>query len=103
LNSAPAHLARDNSPSFGKGWGHRGSASRTFYKAQIELPKSQLNGPLPAAPLPSASPASSGSRVRGVIGLLQAVGGDMGVNLRRHQMRMAEQFLHAAQVRASVQ
>ena len=41
--------------------------------------------------------------MRCVVGFLQSLSGDMRVNLRRDQMRVAEQFLHAAQIRARVQ
>jgi len=41
--------------------------------------------------------------MRGVVGLLQPLGGDVGVNLRRNEMRVAKQFLHASQIRAGIQ
>ena len=41
--------------------------------------------------------------MRGVVGLFEALDRNMGVNLRRDQMRMAEQFLDAAQIRAAIQ
>ena len=42
-------------------------------------------------------------RMRRVVGLLQPLGRDVRINLRRDEMRVAEQFLHAAQIRARVQ
>ena len=41
--------------------------------------------------------------MRGVVSFLQPLGGDVGVNLRRDEMRVAEQFLHAPQIRTRVQ
>ena len=41
--------------------------------------------------------------MRGVVGLLQSFGGHVRINLRRDEMRVAEQFLHAPQIRAGVQ
>ena len=41
--------------------------------------------------------------MRRVVGLLQPLRRDVRVNLRRDEMRVAEQFLHAAQVRARVE
>ena len=42
-------------------------------------------------------------RMRSVVRLLQSLGCQMRVNLRRHQMRVAEQLLHAAQIGAGIQ
>ena len=41
--------------------------------------------------------------MRLLVRLLQPLGRDVRVNLRRHQMRMPKQFLHAAQIRARIQ
>ena len=41
--------------------------------------------------------------MRRVVGLLQPLGGNVRVNLCRDQVRVAEQFLHAPQIRARVQ
>jgi len=41
--------------------------------------------------------------MRSVVRLLQSLGCQMRVNLRRHQMRVAEQLLHAAQIGAGIQ
>ena len=42
-------------------------------------------------------------RMRGVVGPLEPFGGQVGIDLGRDQVRVAEQFLHAAQVRARVE
>ena len=44
-----------------------------------------------------------GSRMRRVVGFFQSLGRDVRINLRRGQVRVTEQFLHAAQIRAGVQ
>ncbi len=41
--------------------------------------------------------------MRRVVGLLQPLGRDVRVNLRRDEVGMSEQLLHAAQVRARVE
>ena len=41
--------------------------------------------------------------MRRVVGLLQPLGRHVRINLRRDEMRVAEQFLHAPQIRARVQ
>jgi len=41
--------------------------------------------------------------MRGVVNFLQPLGGDVGVNLCRDEMRVAEQFLHAPQICARIQ
>ena len=41
--------------------------------------------------------------MRRVVGALQPFGGDVGIDLGRDQVRVAEQLLHAAQVRAGVE
>ena len=41
--------------------------------------------------------------MRFVVSPFQPLRCQMRVNLRRHQMRVAQQFLHAAQVRARIQ
>ena len=47
--------------------------------------------------------ASLSSRVRLVIRFLQTLGGDVSVNLCGDKVRVAEQFLDAAQIRAGIQ
>jgi hypothetical protein len=44
-----------------------------------------------------------GPRMRGIVGFFQALGRHVRVNLGRDEMRVAEQFLHASQIRAGVQ
>ena len=46
---------------------------------------------------------TSGAWMCCVVSLLQPLRRDMRVNLRRDEMRVAEQFLHAAQIRARIQ
>ena len=41
--------------------------------------------------------------MRRVVRALQSLCRQMRVNLRRHEMRVAEQFLHTAQIRAGIQ
>ena len=41
--------------------------------------------------------------MRGVVGFLEAFGGEMRVDLGRDEMRMAQQFLDAAQIRSGIQ
>src|SRR5271154_6657385 len=56
-----------------------------------------------AAEFKSISATALRPRMRRIISLLQPLRRDMRVNLRRDEMRVAEQFLHAPQIRASVQ
>ena len=46
---------------------------------------------------------TSSARMRRIVGLFQPFRGDMRVHLRRDEVRVAEQLLHAAQVRARIQ
>ena len=38
-----------------------------------------------------------------IVGALQSLGRDVGIDLRRDQVGVAQQFLHAAQIRPGVQ
>jgi hypothetical protein len=51
----------------------------------------------------SAASLRSRPRMRGVIGLFQPLRREMRVHLRRHEMGVAQQFLHAAQIRAGIE
>ena len=51
----------------------------------------------------SAAAESSGSGVRLVIGCLQPVDGHMGIDLRRCERSVTEQFLNASQVGSTFQ
>jgi hypothetical protein len=46
---------------------------------------------------------SSRPRMRGVVGFFQTLGGQVRVHLRGHEMRVAQQLLHAAQIRAGIE
>ena len=52
---------------------------------------------------PPAVNSQSRPRMRGVICLFQTLGRQMRVDLRRDQVRVAQQLLHAAQVRPGVE
>ena len=41
--------------------------------------------------------------MRGIVSFLQTLGGNVGIDLRRDEMRVAEQCLHAPQIRAGIQ
>jgi hypothetical protein len=45
----------------------------------------------------------SSPRMGGVVGFLQSLGSQVRVDLRGDEVRVAEQFLHAAQVRAGIE
>src|ERR1700722_9392050 len=47
--------------------------------------------------------SKSGPRMGLLVSALQALRGDMGINLCRGQVRVAQQLLHAAQIRPGVQ
>jgi|SRR5271155_3654430 len=57
----------------------------------------------PAVSLQLRITMNSGPRMCRVVCVLQPFGRDMRVDLRRDEMRVAEQFLHASQIRARVQ
>src|SRR5262249_24499756 len=62
------------------------------------LPRS-FNDPLS----PPETSSLSGPRVSRVVSFLEAIGRDVCVDLRGHQVRVPEKFLHAAQIGAGVE
>jgi len=48
-------------------------------------------------------PTRSCARMRLVVSFFEPFGGQMCINLRRNQVRMAKQFLDAAQIRARIE
>ena len=61
----------------------------------------KLPKPNPFLPLPFSQGLSAG--MRGVVSPFQTLGCDVGINLRRGEMRVAQQFLDAPQIGAGVQ